>query len=90
MFIKCVDRNGETRSLKSIHINSEDIRRVYVVQDEKKADKNKAAVVAELRTTNIHKEVLFEGTMAHCEAFQTKLLSMLGVFEFHMETNLIE
>lgn len=90
MFIKCVDRNGDTRSLTNIHINSEDIRRVYVVEDEKKATKNKATVVAELRTTNIHKELLFEGSKAQCEAFQTKLLSMLGVFEFRMETNLIE
>lgn len=87
MFIRCMDRKNETRELTDIHINSEDIRRIYILEDTKKAAEEACTVVAELRTANIHKEVLCKGTRCVCEAFKEKLISLLGVFEFQMEGN---
>ncbi len=80
MLVKCKDRVNDTRVLSNIHIAVDSIRRVYIAANLNAGDSEICSVCAELNTTNLHKEILCQGTKEECDSYIKELLSHVGVF----------
>lgn len=82
MLVKCKERVNGTRVLSNIHIAADSIRRLYIASNLNADDSEMCCVCAELKTTNLHKEILYQGTKEECTSYIKEVTHHIGVFEY--------